>query len=517
MPVLAGRLSRAEVHVCVVNKLYVNSKNFHLQNVATTTPQPTSSSNWWFTQSPALFVSSLKGKKRQSNVFADGAQLEVDCLRRVDQLLTAHDCLVRTQELHGEEPRYSLPLTRSHYLEHELHKVNDTHEDAFTDQLAAFIMHQAVVSDPTADWRHILRLETDLFLLRTINHQQMDLFSLFGETCVPMKQEDMAPFERVLPADYDEDSWQHLFAVDFETATPLLATRKVLLHKGTAYFHADDVGPVLERLCAVSLWRYMSQMQQFLFANRNEQFTLINLISAQILSRLRRPALPALDTTNAQDLRLDTIVDTILWNAPLCIRALLVKLKDSHATLYRPKPGVSPGLNNDERFVLRNFLQACGVERNVTLELFRQRSGLDDKSFHGKYGRDIHGSYNKQTKCFGCAKIQDKGLCPFQDKQRASQVLKTTSPSDTHTVDIEDCYKSLPSTPSSACVALYNKRHGPRKCVYSPRSYFLDARAKRVRIEQPKAHSDLPPPSLIPATAERAARIKAVSMGQLPR
>lgn len=471
-------------------------QNFHLQNVHTP------SANWWFTQSPALFVSSLKGKKRQPNVFADGAQLEVDCLRRVDQLLTAHDCLVRTQELQGEEPLYSLPLTLSHYLEHELHKVNDTHEDAFTDQLAAFMIHQALVSDPTADWRHILRLETDLFRLRTINHQQMDLVSLFGETCVPMKQEDMAPFEHVLPADYDEDSWQHLFAVDFETATPLLATRKVLLHKGTAYFHPDDVRPILERLCAVSLWRYMSQMQQFLFANRNEQFTLIILISAQIRSRLRGPARPALDTANAQDLGLDTIVDAVLQYAPLCISALLVKLKDSHHTLYKPKPGFSKGLNNDERFVLRNFLQSSGVERNVTLELFRQRSGLDDKSFVAKYGRDIDGSYNNPKNCCGCDKIQQKRLCPSQDK-----------PSDTQAVDIEDCYKAMTS-PSSACIALYNKRHGSRTMLYNPRSYFLDARAQPLRVQQPKPAA---PPSLMPSTAERKARIEAVSKGELPR
>jgi len=327
-----------------------------------------------------------------------------------------------------------------------------------------------------------------------------------------MKQADMAPFEHVLPADYDEDSWRHLFAVEFETAAPLLATRKALLHKGVAYFHPDDVRPILERLCDVTLQRYMSKMQQFLCANRNEQFTLIDVISAQILSRLRgRDAgRDGLDTTNAQDLCLDTIVDAVVQYAPLCISALLVKLKDSHHELYKPKPGFSKGLNNDERFVLRNFLQSSSVERNVTLELFRQRSGLDEKSFVAKYGRDIDGSYNNPKKCCGCEKIQEKRLCPFQDKPSDK---RSAVPGMRQAVDIEDCYKPIPS-PSSACIALYNKRHGSRTKLYNPRRYFLDARAQPLRVQQPEPAG---PASLMPRTAERKARIQAVSKGELPR
>jgi hypothetical protein len=256
----------------------------------------------------------------------------------------------------------------------------------------------------------------------------------------------------------------------------------------------------------------MSKMQQFLCANRNEQFTLIDVISAQILSRLRGPdaGRHGLDTTNAQDLCLDTIVDAVVQYAPLCISALLVKLKDSHHELYKPKPGFSKGLNNDERFVLRNFLQSSSVERNVTLELFRQRSGLDEKSFVAKYGRDIDGSYNNPKKCCGCEKIQEKRLCPFQDKPSDK---RSAVPGMRQAVDIEDCYKPIPS-PSSACIALYNKRHGSRTKLYNPRSYFLDARAQPLRVQQPEPAA---PASLMPRTAERKARIQAVSKGELPR
>jgi len=267
---------------------------------------------------------------------------------------------------------------------------------------------------------------------------------------------------------------------------------------------------VLEHLCAASLKRFTAQMQHLLVNRSDEQFAHVTHISRQILAGLAPadagPARAKVDGPLAEALRLDTIVDTLLLHAPLCIRALLLKLKDAHAK------GASAGLRDDERFVLRTFLQTVGVERHVTLELFMQRSGLDEKSFLGKYGRDIQGSYNKQTNCYGCAKIQDKGLCPFQDKTRALQVLKTASPNDTHPVDIEECFRSAPAEPSAACAAFYARRHGPRKRVYNPRSYFLDAHAKRARVEKapPAARSRLP------ATAARAARIQRVAQGLLP-
>jgi DNA primase large subunit len=469
--------------------------------MGTLAPDPVARYHWWFHQSPAVLVSSWTGKHGQPNLFADAVQLELDCRLRTERLQTAH----AMRQAAGP----SCP--------------NLTAEDISADRVAALMIHQAHL-DPAADPRRLARLETDLFLLRTMHIKDADrthLFALFGKRCVPMRHaltragawdedlqqpnaETTAAMVHLTPGLSKKDWWRHFFATRFENATPLLATRKVLLRAGIAYFHADDMTAVLEHLCAASLQRFTAQMQHLLVDRADEQFAHVDHISRQILARLAPadagPARAKVDGPLAEALRLDTIVDTLLLHAPLCIRALLCKLK------------TSAGLKNDERYVLGSFLQTVGAERHVTLELFSQRSGLDEKSFLAKYGRDIQWTYNKQCICYGCAKIQAKALCPFQDKQRSLQVLKTTAPGDTHPVDIEECFRATPATPSAACAAFYARRHGPRKRGYNPASYFLDAHAKRVCID-PKVP---PPRSLIPSTAARAARIQRVAQGLLP-
>ena len=468
--------------------------------MGTLAPDPVARYHWWFHQSPAVLVSAWTGRDGQPNLFADSVQLELDCRLRTERLQTAR----ALRQAAG--PSCS----------------DLTAQDISADQRAALMIHQAHL-DPAADPRRLVRLETDLFLFRTMHipdADRMHLFALFGKRCVPMRNvltragawdedlqqpnaETTAAMLHLTPGLSKKDWWRHFFATRFENATPLLATRKVLLRAGIAYFHVQDMTAVLEHLCAASLKRFTAQMQHLLVDRSDEQFAHITHISRQILAGLAPadagPARAKLDGPLAEALRLDTIVDTLLLHAPLCIRALLLKLK------------TSAGLKDDERFVLRTFLQTVGAERHVTLELFSQRSGLDERAFLAKYGRDIQGSYNKQTNCYGCAKIQDRGLCPFQDKKRALQVLRVTSPNDTHPVDIEECFRSAPA-PSAACAAFYARRHGPRKRVYNPRSYFLDAHAKRACVEKapPAARSRLP------ATAARAARIQCVAQGLLP-
>ena len=475
--------------------------------MGTLAPDPVARYHWWFHQPPAVLVSAWTGRDGQPNLFADSVQLELDCRLRTEQLRTAH---ARRQAAGPSCARLNA-------------------QDISADQRAAVMIHQAHL-DPAADPRRLVRLETDLFLLRTMHipdADKMHLFALFGKKCVSMqhalqragawdedRQQPTAEITAVMmhltPGLSKKDWWRLFVATRFENATPLLATRKVLLRAGVAYFHAGDMHAVLEHLCAASLKRFTAQMQHLLVNRSDEQFAHVDHISRQILAGLAPadagPARAAVTSALVEDLRPYAIVDTLLLHAPLCIRALLVKLK-----LSRDRH-VSHGLKNDERYVLSTFLQTCGAERHGILELFAKLSGLDDNTFHTKYGRDIEWRYNKQSNCFGCAKIQEKGLCPFHDKKRALQVLRTASPNDTHPVDIEECFRSAPAEPSAACAAFYARRHGPRKRVFNPRSYFLDAHAaKRPRIEKPP-----PPASRMPSTAARRARIQRVSLGLLP-
>ena len=433
---------------------------------------------WCFRLSPARLLAACAGP-------TDAVQLELDCLRRTQQLLAAP----------GAPPA--------------------TADEIRADQRAAFVIHQAYLADPTADATRLARLETALFLSRTASLEPPALFALFGKTCVPMQHalqragawdaqreqpdaETTEAMARLAPA---KDYWRHCFATRFENAAPLLAARKVLLRAGVAYFHARDVRPLLQHLCAASLRRFTAQLQHLLVDAGDEQLAHVARVSAQILARLRGPGAGSgllSSGSDTADLRLDALPDTLLLHAPLCIRALLLKLK------------TAAGLKNDERCVLLAFLQTCSVERHVALGLFMQCSGLDERAFLGKYGRSIDFTYSKQSKCYGCAKIQDKGLCPFQDKQRVAQVLKVRSTGDTHPVDIEECFRTTPATPSAACAAVA-ERHGHRKRAFNPRAYFLEARAKRACVEKAP-----PAASSFPSTAARRARIQRVAQGLLP-
>jgi len=483
--------------------------------------------NWWFHESPAVLISSFEGNNGQPNKIADSVQLEQDCLVRAEQLSTAHDTMQDYNKVSKGEPVEGLLWPDP----------PPTAEDILADQLAAFIIHLAHSRCPNSNSRNLIRLETDLFLFRTRDKDPMTLFALFGKTCVPMKKalenagtwdtdssrpnpEITSAMEAVMhlsPGHYanqkEGEWWQHFFATTFQTVTPLLSTRKVLLKSGIAYFHANDMQTVFRHLCKTSLQHYMARMKHVLFDFRHEQFAHIARISRQILSRFKPLVMHNTHTLTPalkQHLSIDTIYDTMLEHAPLCIRALLFKLEQE-----------KDGLKNDERSVLRTFLLTCGVEEYVTTELFMRLSGLEGKSFASKYGKDIVGSYKKPfSNSYGCPKIQNMGFCPFKDKKRVKEVLQNKKSLNSTVVDIEECFKpkEVPagcSPPSAACIAYYAKCNVSLKNKdYNPRSHFLNSHtqrdAKRARIEPPAGGTTLP------CTDERKARIERVSKGQLP-
>ena len=135
--------------------------------MATLAPDPVARYHWWFHQSPAGLVSAWTGKHGEPNLFADSVQLELDCRLRTERLRTAHDMR------QAAEPACA----------------RLTAEDIAADRVAAVMIHQAHL-DPAADPRRLVRLETDLFLLRTMHVKDADrmhLFALFGKKCVSMQ------------------------------------------------------------------------------------------------------------------------------------------------------------------------------------------------------------------------------------------------------------------------------------------------------------------------------------------
>ncbi len=293
----------------------------------------------------------------------------------------------------------------------------------------------------------------------------------------------------------------------------------MLLKAGTAYFHASD--EMLKHLCGIKITHFIQSMQKTLIRKNSEQRKQVDWLCDSIVARLRR-AYAARSGSSAQEarvpaelkhlLQLDSIFNTVMQRAPLCMASLLLKLKASH------RQGFNTGLNHEQRKVLIMFLNASGVERQVSMTLFGDLSGLDEKSFKKKYGKSIDYVYSKDYKSCGCAKIQDLGLCPFQSKTRALEIVEMAKV----TVDIEECYVSNPP-PCVSCSLYYKKCQGSRwkqDKIKNPKTYFANAlveTATAKRARSPDAEAGAPAAKRAPLTEAQRARIETNRQAALER
>ena len=192
-----------------------------------------------------------------------------------------------------------------------------------------------------------------------------------------------------------------------------------------------------------------------------------------------------------------------MHRAPLCMSTLLLNLRPSHGH------GFKSGLENNECNVLMTSLQATGVDRQVSMTIFSDLSGLDERSFQSKYGKSIDYFYKKDYNSFGCPKIQETGLCPFQSKNRALELVKMAK----ITIDIEECFASN-APPCVACSVYYNKCHGSgwvQDAIHNPKTYFVHALGESVPEKRARAQdveAGAPAAKRAPLTAEQKARIQ---------
>jgi hypothetical protein len=143
------------------------------------------------------------------------------------------------------------------------------------------------------------------------------------------------------------------------------------------------------------------------------------------------------------------------------------------------------------------------------MNLFGNLSGLDEQSFKNKYGNSIDYFYKKDYNSFGCVKIQETGLCPFQSKKRVLELVDAVK----FTVDIEECFKSNPP-PCVSCSVYYKKCHGSgwnQDKINNPKTYFVHAlgeSAPEKRACPPDGDAEAPAAKRVPLTAEQRARIQ---------
>lgn len=451
-------------------------------------------------------------------------QLEVDCMHRVDKLI-ALDLYLDALE-HGRVPLAAAPCDSM-----------TLNSERLRDRNAAFMIYYAVAGDLANDLKYFVASERNLLLSRAGARE------LFCNLCVPMETtlkqngtwnvEKSRPSSEIRleieammhlePGHYNDPEagkwWADFYTTGFENATPLLRDRNVLLKAGTAYFHASD--EMLKHLCGIKITHFIQSMQKTLIRKNSEQRKQVDWLCDSIVARLRR-AYAARSGSSAQEarfpaelkhlLQLDSIFNTVMQRAPLCMASLLLKLKASH------RQGFNTGLNHEQRKVLIMFLNASGVERQVSMTLFGDLSGLDEKSFKKKYGKSIDYVYSKDYKSCGCAKIQDLGLCPFQSKTRALEIVQMAKV----TVDIEECYVSNPP-PCVSCSLYYKKCQGSRwkqDKIKNPKTYFANAlveTATAKRARSPDAEVGAPAAKRAPLTEAQRARIETNRQAALER
>jgi len=468
------------------------------------------------------------------------SQLEVDCMHRVDKLI-ALGCMPQGDKSQNAGVTHAAPLCDSMNLKSEI----------LRDHNATFMIYYAVAGYTTSILKYFVDLETKLLLSRAHTEKdKRELFSRLG-MCVAMEDtlkldgkwnettsepisevrreiESMMRFE---PGHYKNKKlgkwWTEFYTTRFENAIPLLSGRNLLLKSGIAYFHASD--EMLKHLCGIKIRECISNMQETLIRKNNPQAKQVYWLSNIIVSRLRRASEARFGSSahaaHVPDslkhlLQQEAIFDTVMKRAPLCMSSLLLKLQSSHGR------GFKAGLENDERNILMTFLQASGVERQVSMKLFGNLSGLDEKSFKNKYGKSIDYFYKKDYNSFGCVKIQETGLCPFQNKKRVLELVDAVK----FTVDIEECFKSNPP-PCVSCSVYYKKCHGSgwnQDKINNPKTYFMHALTETdttKRVRDPDVEGDVPPAkraepcvsTRAPLTDEQRARIEKNRLAALER
>jgi hypothetical protein len=444
-------------------------------------------------------------------------------MHRVDKLI-ALGCMSQGDKSQTAGVTHTAPLCDSMNLKSEI----------LRDHNATFMIYYAIAGDTTRILKYFVDLETRLLLSRAHTEKdKRELFSRLG-MCVAMEdtlkldgkwneatsepsREIRREIEAMMHLELGhyknkkaEKWWAEFYTTRFENAIPLLSGRNLLLKSGIAYFHASD--EMLKHLCGIKIRESISNMQETLIHKNNPQVKQVYWLSNIIVSRLRRASEARFGSSahaaHVPDslkhlLQQEAIFDTVMKRAPLCMSSLLLKLQSSHGR------GFKAGLENDERNILMTFLQASGVERQVSMKLFGNLSGLDEKSFKNKYGKSIDYFYKKDYNSFGCAKIQETGLCPFQSKKRVLELVDAVK----FTVDIEECFVSNPP-PCVSCSLYYKKCHGSgwnQDAIQNPKTYFMHAfeeveNAKRAR--PPDGDAGAPAAKRAPLTAEQKACIQ---------
>ena len=437
------------------------------------------------------------------------SQLEVDCMHRVDKLIALGSMSLGGKSQSAGGTHAAAPCDSMNLKSEKLR-----------DRNAAFMIYYAVAGDPASNLRYFVDLETRLLLSRANTEEDTrELISGLGMcvaiTSEPTKEirQEIEAMMHLKPGHYEHPQagkwWTEFYTTAFENAIPLLSGRKVLLKSGVAYFHGSQL---LKHFCGIKITEFIETTGNTLIQNRNEQKGRVDWLCDAILSRLRR-AYEARFGRSAQlanvpgslrhHLQQEAIFDTIMQRAPLCMASLLLKLRASHGR------GFKAGLENKERNVLMTFLQASGVERQVSMTLFSDLSGLDEKSFQNKYEKSIDYFYKKDYKSFGCPKIQQTGLCPFESKNRTLELVKAAG----ITVDIEECFKLNPP-PCVSCSAYYKQCHGSnwdQDAIHNPKTYFVHALGEAVpqkRARTADVEAGAPAAKRAPLTAEQKACIQ---------
>lgn len=239
-----------------------------------------------------------------------------------------------------------------------------------------------------------------------------------------------------------------LHAVDFEHVPRLVAARKVLLHRGAALIHDDQLLEVVTHAHEARLAAFASECKRRLehITRTNTEYHAPQF--ATILSTLgdvQRWVCPDPPRVSGRlKCTAQTLPALIATYAPLCIARLAIRLREKGH------------LVDKERVTLRMFLCAAHVDRDVAGEYWAGR--VHDKQKDAARAALAH-VYAKNYACVGCGKIRASGLCPFEDSTK-NLLAWCADAAPSAVPDIEDILKRT-ACASERCARVFSLRHAP--------------------------------------------------------
>jgi len=311
--------------------------------------------------------------------------------------------------------------------------------------------------------------------LKTMDQDEWDMYSgellqLFGNVAVAGSE---------ILKNVHRQPWQHIYKVPFEEVPDLIAQRKVLLKRGSAFVISRDIVSVVMNNFRLRLSKQLTENARFFYSKAEEESERLGPLLHNLTNAYLGADFSSGPVTGR--ITLDKLPAAINRSAPMCMRALFQKMS-----------GSPHHLKHDGRMQFGLFLKGIGVTLEDSLAWWREemmRGGKTAEQFDKAYAYNIRHNYGQEGKRtnytpYSCMKIisstpvgeQCHG-CPYkhwEESRLVSAMNQMRLPSNViH--DVVDKVKG--SHFQVACQKVFEATHpgGTTESLNHPNQYFQDS------------------------------------------